>query len=371
MNGRGPAPSQVREWPAVSIVIPCRNEHRYVEPCIRSLLCQEPPEGGFELIVADGMSTDGTRDLLRGMEQASHLLRVIDNPGLTVSTALNRAIAVAKGRIVIRADVHTEYATDYIRQCVRVLDDSGADNVGGPWVAVGEGYIDSAIAAVFHSSFGSGGARAHDSSYAGPVDTVYLGCWRRECFDRIGGFDEALVRNQDDEFNLRLTRAGGLVWQSPLIRSRYHPRASLRRLFQQYVQYGYWKVPVIRKHRLPASWRHLVPALFVFTTLVLSIASLGSWPALLALGVLMGSYLTCTLAASVITALRCDLTLLPVMPLVFACFHVGYGYGFLRGIVDFAILRRAPATQMSLITRETETGPGLGKRTGESCERRL
>ena len=227
-----------QEAPAfVSVVIPCRNEKGHIESCVRTMLSQAPPEGGFEVIVADGMSDDGTRELLSQLARAHPALRVLDNTGGIVSTGLNAAIRAAQGQIIVRADVHTAYAPDYLRECVAVLKESGADNVGGPWSAVGDGYVGRGIAAVFHSPFGSGGARAHNPQYEGEVDTVYLGCWWRSLFDRIGGFDEELVRNQDDELNLRLKRAGGTVWQSTRIRSWYRPRNSLRRLFQQYIQY--------------------------------------------------------------------------------------------------------------------------------------
>src|SRR5262249_53760198 len=156
------------------------------------------------------------------------------------------AIRAAQGSIIIRMDVHTEYASDYIRQCLAVLQETGADNVGGPWVAKGNGLVSSAIAAAFQSPFAVGGARGHDFHYEGAIDTVYLGCWPREVFDRIGLFDEEFVRNQDDEFNLRLARAGGKIWQSPRIKSWYRPRGSLKALWRQYVQYGYWKVRVIQ-----------------------------------------------------------------------------------------------------------------------------
>jgi succinoglycan biosynthesis protein ExoA len=338
--------------PFVSVIVPCRNERDHIGDCVRSLLSQEAPDGGFEVIVADGMSTDGTREILDKLALNTPLLRVLDNPGRIVSSGLNAAIGVAKGSNVIRADAHTGYSPDYLRQCIAVLLETGADNVGGPWIAVGNGYVGRAVAAVFHSMFGSGGARAHDPQYEGPVDTVYLGCWPRDIFDRVGGFDEELVRNQDDEFNLRLTRAGMTIWQSPRIRSWYYPRGSLRRLFRQYMQYGYWKVRVIQKHRMPASWRHLIPVCFVFTTLALACASPFSSVAALALGALCGLYLVCTLAASLLIAIQSHLTFLPVLPLVFVCFHVGYGYGFLRGVLDFLILRRTPAGQMSMITRD-------------------
>jgi len=337
--------------PFVSIVVPCRNERDHIRSFVRTMLGQEPPDGGFELIVADGHSTDGTREILRELAAENASLRVIDNPGRIVSTGLNRAIAAATGGIIIRADVHTQYAADYVRQCVSVLQRSGADNVGGPWVAASRGFVGSAIAAGFHSRFGSGGARAHDIQYEGPVDTVYLGCWRRECLERIGGFDEELVRNQDDELNLRLARAGSTIWQSPSIKSCYQPRGSLRRLFQQYAQYGYWKVRVIQKHRLPASWRHVAPAAFVFTVLSLLLASIASTVAAVALALVLGLYLACAVAASVAAAWHTDLKLLPLLPLVFFCFHIGYGYGFLLGVLHFGVLRRAAVPSMSSLTR--------------------
>ena len=156
-------------------------------------------------------------------------------------------------------DVHTKYAPDYVRQCVATLEETGADNVGGPWVAEGQGLIGQAIAAAFQSPFSVGGALGHNPCYEGELDTVYLGCWRRGVFDRIGFFDEQLVRSEDDELNLRLTRACGKIWQSPRIKSWYTPRDSLKYLFRQCVQDGYWKVRVIQKHTLPASIRHLVP----------------------------------------------------------------------------------------------------------------
>jgi succinoglycan biosynthesis protein ExoA len=342
--------------PAVSVVIPCMNERHYVEPCVRSMLAQQPPEGGFEVIVADGMSDDGTRDVLAGLAREYSELRLLDNVGRIVSTGLNDGIKAARGAIIVRVDVHTTYAPDYLRQCVAVLEESGAENVGGPWCAVGDGYTGRAIAAAFHSRFGSGGAPGHNVEHEGEVDTVYLGCWRRDFFDRFGGFDEELVRNQDDELNLRTRRAGGTIWQSVRIKSSYHPRNSLRRLLQQYVQYGYWKVRVIQKHRVAASWRHLVPPAFVLTMIATAIASAFSSAARLGFVLVLGGYLLCTTAASIATVARTGKSLLPALPLVFACFHFGYGYGFLRGILDFVIMQRSPARYMSDISRRGPAG---------------
>ena len=350
IDSRSGGTATPRSVPAVSVVIPCRNERQHIDRCVESLLSQEPPPGGFELVIADGMSTDGTRDLLTRFARDARV-RVIDNAGQIVSTGLNAAIAASRGDVIIRADVHTEYASDYVRQCVHVLETTGADNVGGPWVAVPQGYVGRAIAAAFHSRFGSGGAKAHDPHYEGPVDTVYLGCWRRAHLERLGGFDEELVRNQDDELNLRIVRAGGTVWQSPRIRSWYHPRNSVSRLFQQYLQYGYWKVRVIRKHGTPASWRHVVPAAFVGTAaLLLALAPVSSMARIAAV-MWIGAYLAATGVASVVESARSGWSLLPIFPLVFSGFHIGYGLGFLLGIIDTAVRRRRPGRWTSALTR--------------------
>ena len=344
-------PGAMNSTPTVSVIIPCRNERDHIENSIRSILAQEPPPGGFEVIVADGMSEDGTRDILTRLASEDQRLHVVENPGCIVSTGLNAAIEVSKGGIIVRMDAHTQCAPDYLCQCMMVLKETRADNVGGPWIAKGTGIVGRAIAAAFESAFAVGGARAHDATYEGETDTVYLGCWRRRGLRRIGMFDEELVRNQDDEFNLRLTRAGGKIWQSARIKSWYHARKSLRSLFQQQVQYGYWKVRVIQKHKIPASIRHLIPGCFVLALIVLGLASPWSRFAVWGWIGLAGLYLLCTLAASVLTAWRTGWRLFPLLPFVFACYHFGYGYGFLRGFLDFVIFQREPTHAYTKLTR--------------------
>ena len=337
--------------PAVSVIVPCRNERDQIESALKSILTQETPPGGFEIIVADGMSDDGTREILARLAAEDSRLRIIDNPERIIPTGLNSAIRAAQGRIIIRMDAHTEYAPDYVQQCVAVLHETGADNVGGPWIARGKGFVGRATAAAFQSGFAVGGALGHQLSYEGALDTVYLGCWPVEVFERIELFDEEFVRSEDDEFNLRLTRSGGKIWQSPRIKSWYHPRESLLSLFQQQMQYGYWKVRVIQKHKIPASVRHLVPACFVFSLILLALASLW-WPlAAWSWLVLVGTYATCNVAASFLTAARAGWKLFPLLPLVFACYHFAYGYGFLRGICDFIIFRRGPSSTYTELTR--------------------
>jgi hypothetical protein len=255
-------------------------------------------------------------------------------------------------------DAHTIYAPDYVRQCLAVMSATEADNVGGPMQTTAETYMERAIRAVFHSAFAVGGARSHQASHEGYVDTVIYGCWRKSVFERIGYFDEELVRNQDDEHNLRLTRAGGKIYQSARIHSWYHVRGSLKALFRQYMQYGYWKVLVIRKHQGPASFRHLVPGTFVGCLCML--AALGLfWPLALWGGVgLAVLYSAAALVASLVIATRTQWALLPVLPVVVWCFHFGYGYGFLRGILDLVLLHNAPDTQFVQLTRKHSPKPG-------------
>ena len=362
--------------PRISLVIACRNEHGRIEACLESALSQIAPEGGFEVIVADGMSDDGTRRIVQGIadkanrnhaDAAGPIIRVVENPRRIVSNGLNAAIRAAHGEVIIRMDAHTDYASDYVVRCDEILRQTGADNVGGPARTKAAGYLQQAVAAAYHSSFSVGGARFHNPEYEGWVDTVTYGCWRKQVFERFGYFDEELVRNQDDEHNLRIIRGGGQIWQSPRIKSWYRPRASLGALFNQYKQYGYWKVRVIHKHKLPASWRHLVPGAFVLTLLMLALASVfsamlalirqdASRPVLqlplITLLLVAGIYLVTVLCASVHTSARSQWKLLPTLPIVFVCYHFGYGCGFLRGVWDFLLCRKkGGAKSFEVLTR--------------------
>jgi len=249
-------------------------------------------------------------------------------------------------------DAHTVYAPDYVRQCLAVMSETGADNVGGPMQTTAETFMERAIRAVFHSAFAVGGARSHQIGFEGFVDTVIYGCWKKSVFERIGYFDEELVRNQDDEHNFRLTRAGGKIYQSTRIRSWYHVRGSLKALFRQYMQYGYWKALVIRKHQTPASFRHVVPGTFVGCLCLLAALGLFWSPALWGAVGLAVLYSGAALAVSLITAARTQWALLPILPVVVWCFHFGYGYGFLRGILDLVLLHNAPDTRFVQLTRK-------------------
>jgi len=327
--------------PRVSVIVACRNENRHIAAFLDSVLAQDAEGLDIEILVADGASDDGTRQVLDKCSRRHPRVRVLDNAGRIVSTGLNIAIHAARGDIIVRMDCHSEFAPDYIRTCVELLETRGAANVGGPARTMPRGRTERAVAAAYHSAFSTGGARFHDEKYEGWVDTVTYGCWHKKTLLELGMFDETLVRNQDDELNLRTIRAGGRIWQSPRIVSWYHPRRTLRGLFRQYFQYGFWKVPVIRKHRLPASARHLVPGGFVVGNCLLAVGVVAAlalgWrqPVIWLLGIwapMVAAYAAASLAASFQAAKRYGWDLLPLLPAVFAVYHASYGLGFLAGM---------------------------------------
>ncbi|HPT29220.1 MAG TPA: glycosyltransferase family 2 protein, partial [Bryobacteraceae bacterium] len=337
---------------SVSVVIACRNEIRHIRECLDSLLQQQWEGLDWEAVVADGMSDDGTREVLAEYCARNPRLRWIDNPGRIVSTGLNAAIRLARGSVIIRMDAHTMYDPSYCRRCVVTLLRTNASNAGGPARTRAQGVRSQAVAAAYHSPFSTGGARFHMAGYRGWVDTVPYGCWLKETLLELGLYDESLVRNQDDELNLRLIRRGGKIWQDPDIKSWYSPRGDLKSLFRQYFQYGFWKVPVLRKHKRPGSWRHLAPVAFVSGNLVLPVlwaAPFGRVSELAGLAWLacIGAYAALIGFASCQAAMRNGWKLLPLLPAVFATFHFSYGLGMMAGL-----LRRQPAAG-SAVYQET------------------
>lgn len=336
----------------ISIISPCRNEAAHIDAYLTAALAQECRGFELEIVLADGLSDDGTKQKLEEWMRREPRLKVIANPGRIVSTGLNLALREARGDVIVRMDIHTTYAPDYVAECVKALQETGATCVGGPWVAKGEGLVQGAIAKAFQSRFGSGGAASRNTSYSGPVDTVYLGAWRRADLLAFGGFDETLVRNQDDELNLRILRGGGKVWQSSAIRSEYRPRASLSAVFNQFRQYGYWKLPVIRKHRLPASPRHLAPFGFVLWLAALALAAPFSTLAWMALVATLLVYATVALASAVgVQGDGGSLAGVAITASAFACMHAGYGLGFGRALWDYVVLRRGADATMTRLTR--------------------
>jgi len=250
----------------VSIVLPTLNERPFIRDCLDSLERQDHP-GLREILVCDGGSTDGTRDLV---EDYGGRVRLLDNPGVTAAAGMNVGIRASTGDVICRADAHTLYATNYVSRCVAVLEETDAANVGGRMVPVGTSRFGRAVAAVTSSPLGVGPGRFHYSTMREPVDTVYLGCWRRSTLLAVGGYDDEHLQwaAEDQELNLRLRRGGGIVLLDPTIRSWYFPRETVRGLAKQYANYGMAKASTLRKHRRLPSPRPLAPAVLVASAVI-------------------------------------------------------------------------------------------------------
>jgi succinoglycan biosynthesis protein ExoA len=338
---------QSEPYPFVTIIMPIRNEAAFIKRSLASVLAQDYPPNRMEVLIVDGKSTDGTRDIVTNLKirnpkrcpepvEGSEIC-ILDNPARIVPTALNIGLQHACGSVIIRVDGHCEIAPDYVRRCVEVLQEIGADCVGGPMVTVGETWMAQAVALAQSSSFGVGGVAFRTGrTNPGYVDTLAFGAYRREVFEQIGGFDEQLVRNQDDEFNYRLLKAGGRIWLDPSIHSVYHSRASLRSLWRQYFQYGYWKVRVMQKHPRQMHLRQFVPPTFVAALLGSALLATFTVVGCLLLTLIAGSYILANLAASVWTACKHGWRHLLRLPAVFVTLHLSYGLGFLIRLVRFA-----------------------------------
>lgn len=326
----------VASLPFVTIILPIRNEAYFIDRCLHMVFAQDYPHQFFEILVVDGMSTDDTRKIVSCLQMRHKHLFTLNNRAQIVSPALNLAIQKARGEYIIRLDGHTLIASNYVRKCVEILQRTQAENVGGRMNAVGESYTGEVIAAATSTPFGVGGARFHYSEKEEWVDTVYMGAWPKSVFQKVGLFDEELVRNQDDEFNYRLRKMGGRILLSPEIKSQYYNRSSLRSLWRQYFQYGYWKVRVLQKHPRQMSLRQFIPPLFAASLGIAFLLAFFIPFGRLLLALSAGLYLGANLLASVWTASRRGWAYLPMLPIVFAILHLSYGTGFLTGLVKFA-----------------------------------
>ncbi|MEP6993948.1 MAG: glycosyltransferase family 2 protein [Acidobacteriota bacterium] len=321
--------------PFVSIVMPVRNEASHMAQNLTAVLAQDYPPDRFEVIVADGRSTDGTSDIVQALANGHSSLRLVDNPSGIVATGLNRALAEARGDVIVRLDGHCEYPNDYVRRVVALRESTDAANAGGVLVPVGSSYVQRSICAAYSSRWGIGGSalRAQeDSTEVREVDAVHGGCWRRDTLSQVGPFAEEMVRNQDDEMSFRLRKAGGRIVQATSIRVNYVVRKRWSQLFLQFAQYGYWKVRLVQKYPRQASARHLMPAALLF----LFIAAAASTPFSRwggpALALLTAAYGTGLALAALPAALRFSMSLWPGIVMALLVMQVGYGSGFWLGL---------------------------------------
>jgi glycosyltransferase involved in cell wall biosynthesis len=315
--------------------MPVRNEAAYIERALAAVFAQDYPADRLEVLVADGQSTDGTRDRVAAAAKTRTNLRVLDSPGRTAPCNLNVGVREARGTVIVRVDGHCEIEPDYVSRCVDHLLAGDGDAVGGSVTTVGENPLADTIAAAMSSPFGVGGSAFRTvRNRTLLVDTVPFPAYTRAILDRVGPFDEELVRNQDDEYNARLRKLGGRVLLAADVRSRYYSRGSWRGLWRQYFQYGYWKVRVLQKHTRQMKLRHFVPAVFVAALAgAVALALLGHPVALLAL---LGCYGLSVAAASALAFREHGARVFPGLPLAFAILHVAYGAGFWWGLLRFA-----------------------------------
>jgi succinoglycan biosynthesis protein ExoA len=346
-----PVPSD--PLPSVSVVMAIRNEAAYIGDTLRSVLAQDYPAEKIEVIIADGMSTDATREIIREVAAGRGNVRVIDNPGRIVSTGLNAAIREATGEIVVRVDGHCYIQPDFISRDIRLLQEHPeAWSVGGPIVHVAKGPFGKAAALAMGHPLGVGNAAHRFSHYEGYVEGAVFPALRRVVFERAGLFDEALVRNQDDELNYRIHLAGGKIYQSPSVRSHYWVRERPAQLFRQYQQYGFWRIPVMRKHGRPTTPRQLVPLLFYFVVAALLVAGFLLGSPLMALALPL-FYFSVLIAVGLSFVPQHGWAVGLRVPVAMAVLHAGYAAGMLSGFWAGAFRKDAWSTagKMARISR--------------------
>ncbi|HKV27011.1 MAG TPA: glycosyltransferase family 2 protein [Candidatus Acidoferrales bacterium] len=332
-------------FPRVSVIVPCRNEARFIASCLDSIVANHCPKNRLEILVVDGMSDDGTWDIIDSFARQHPEVKCLRNPRLITPAALNLGISRASGEIIFRIDAHARVARDYLRLCVEGLRKHDVDNMGGAMetLPANNGLAAKAIAATMSHRFGVGNSDFRVGT-GEPVatDTVFGGCYRRDLFERIGMFNESLPRSQDMEFNQRLRKAGGRILLDPKIRCCYFASPDLKSFARHNFHDGLWAIlPFAYSDVLPVRLRHLTPGVFA-GSIILSLA-LGIWlePLRWLLAAIMISYFLSSFISSIqIAWSKRDLRFVFVAPLVFAVRHFAYGFGSLSAAMKLALNRK-------------------------------
>ncbi|MGA5220570.1 glycosyltransferase family 2 protein [Streptomyces cinereoruber] len=336
--------------PPVSVIMPVLNEERHLRNSVRHILEQEY-DGEMEVVIALGPSTDRTDEIAAELVREDPRVKTVPNPTGRTPAALNAAIAASRHPIVVRVDGHGMLSPNYIATAVRLLEETGAQNVGGIMHAEGENAWEDAVAAAMTSKIGVGNAAFHTGGEAGPAETVYLGVFRREALEQQGGYNVEFIRAQDWELNFRIREAGGLIWFSPELRVQYRPRPSVKALAKQYKDYGRWRHVVARYHQGSINLRYLAPP-----TAVCAIAAgvvVGAFVTPLGFAVPAG-YLAAITVGSIPAGRGLPFKARLRIPVALATMHMSWGYGFLtspRSLAKKVIASRRPAVTAG----ETET----------------
>lgn len=316
----------------ISVVMPVYNEEKYIENCIDSLLLQDYPQECMEWIFVDGMSSDRTRELIMAyIEKYPKLIKLLSNSNKTVPYAMNIGIKNARGKYIIRLDAHADYNNDYISKCVYYLDTTDADNVGGVAETKSKGSVGNAIAKMLSSRFGVGNSEFRTNGESGYIDTVPFGAFRREVFEKWGGYDERLTRNQDNEMNYRIRKNGGKIYLSSDIKLSYYCRDSIKGISDMAVKNGMWNVITMKLCPGSMGVRHFIPLAFLLSLIILPIAGIIYHPIwwLFALEMKLYFVLDCLFSAMQASGIKEFFLLF----LLFPVFHITYGAGSLKGIL--------------------------------------
>jgi glycosyltransferase involved in cell wall biosynthesis len=335
----------------VSITIPCRNEELYIKKCLQSIIDCDYPKDLLSVFVVDGMSEDSTREIVNQFCESTPYIHLLDNKEQVTPFALNIGLKADDADIKIILGAHSTINDKFVSRAVKTLmNDQSVGCSGGVIQNVYENKVSEIIGLAMSSSFGVGNAKFRTGGDDGYVDTVAFGAYKKEVFEKIGYFDEDLVRNQDDEFNYRLLKNGFKIWLAGDIISNYYVRGNFLKLFRQYYQYGYWKVFVNTKHKAVTSVRQLVPLIFVLYLFgfVLAAPILPTDGQLLyVLGLLL------YLFAAMFFAVKKSSKLLVALSVVkaFVILHVSYGLGYLLGLFHFVLLKKDPSSKSKKMSR--------------------
>ncbi|MEU5547659.1 glycosyltransferase family 2 protein [Streptomyces sioyaensis] len=337
--------------PAVSVIMPVLNEERHLRNSVRHILEQEYA-GEMEVVIALGPSTDRTDEIAAELVAEDPRVHTVPNPTGRTPAALNAAIKASRHPIVVRVDGHGMLSRNYIATAVRLLEETGAANVGGIMHAEGENAWEDAVAAAMTSKIGVGNAAFHTGGQAGPAETVYLGVFRREALEQQGGYNEEFIRAQDWELNFRIREAGGAIWFSPELKVQYRPRPSVRALAKQYKDYGKWRHVVARYHAGSINLRYLAPPTAVCAIAAGLVAGAAVTPWAL---IVPGGYLAAIVAGSVPAGKGLSPKARLQIPLALATMHMAWGVGFLtspRSLAKRVIASRRPAVQNPAVGAE-------------------
>ena len=319
--------------PLVSVIIPCRNEENTIHLVLEALFQQSFPIENMEVVIADGLSTDGTRRAIHAFSKTHPALkiRLVDNPKKIIPAGLNIAIRASNGEIIVRMDAHSLPKADYVQRCVDALLEGKAENVGGIWNIRPQNdiWVARSIAAAAANPLAVGDARYRFTDKAGYVDTVPYGSYKRELFDKIGFFDESLLANEDYEFNTRIRQSGGRIWLDPAIQCTYFARPTYSALAKQYWGYGFWKAQMLKRYPETLRWRQALPPLFVLGLIFLAVLGFCWQPARIVLAVVVGLYLLIQLIPAVRIARKLGNILLSI-GIVLATIVMHFSWGTAR-----------------------------------------